>query len=202
MGHDPQDAGHQPHGESAPIALAQTEIDRVGVHGREQEDEGPVPGVLRVVDVEAADRQQGRSEERGPGAGQAPADEVQQGDGEHAEQCRQYSQPELIQRREWLDQVVVEQVYQRPGIVGPELDRVPEGEHLGGLETPGAEPVKAQGEAKQDQTDQHSYCDRPVSPVGFFGAHQPPRRSRMTGRVFSMMRKSSLTDWRRMYSRS
>src|SRR3954470_22316200 len=33
-------------------------------------------------------------------------------------------------------------------------------------------------------------------------SHQPPRRSRMTGTVLSMMRKSSATDWRRMYSRS
>jgi hypothetical protein len=32
--------------------------------------------------------------------------------------------------------------------------------------------------------------------------YQPPRRRSTTGTVFSMMRKSSVTDWRRMYSRS
>ncbi len=43
---------------------------------------------------------------------------------------------------------------------------------------------------------------RPLRVLGGGRFYQPPRRQRMTGMVLSMMRRSSRTLWRRMYSRS
>ena len=114
MGHHRQDGCQDPQGQLARIPVAHPEIDDKRVYGREEEYEGPVPRVLRLIQVIVIDGHE-ESTEEGSSASDQPANrEVEGRHREYSEERRQEPQPQLIEWNQRTYQVVVHEVQQRP----------------------------------------------------------------------------------------
>ena len=96
--------------------------------------------------------------------------------------------PELVERQEGVDQVVVEEVHQRPRVPEAQIDGIPQHEDLVALHPPVSEPVesKADGEERQTREDDDG---RPPLPSAR-GAAGPGTASRAP---FTSARSSSST---------
>src|SRR4051812_40100033 len=103
---------------------------------------------------------------------------------------------------QWPDHVVVQEVEEGSRVPEARVERVAQHEHFVAVESPGAQMQESKNGTENDQSCEKDCGSVCVLPVRVFPSHPPPRRSNTTGTVFSMMRKSSATDWRRMYSRS
>ena len=150
MGHRCQQAGYDPEGKRAGVALADTDIDGVRIHRREQEDQRPVTAELGVEDMQAADGEEQRTEQGGACSDQSPANKIERRDGERSEDGGQKSQTELVERHQGR-QKVVEKVEQGSWVGESRVNRVPQHEDLITVESPVAQPQEAERKGEDGQ---------------------------------------------------
>jgi hypothetical protein len=75
--------------------------------------------------VQPTNGEQEGSEERRPRADQTTSYEVEHRDTESTKCGREQPETKLIQREERVDQIVVEEIHQRPGVRGLYPERIP-----------------------------------------------------------------------------
>ena len=162
-------------GQQAAVPVANTQIEHVRVHGREQKHERPVAAELGVVDEQAAGGDEKRAKERSPRARHPPSHQIERGDGEHSADRRQQPEPELVERHERAYHIMIEEIQERPRVGDTKVDGIPLHENFVGAHAPLTDSVESKGGGEEGQACKDDGGGRPLPLPGGFEGHGLPR---------------------------
>jgi hypothetical protein len=121
--------------------------------------------------VERAECYEKGTEECGPAPDQAPSDQIERRDGKHPKYCGQQPESKLVERYEWADQVMIEEIQKRPRIAETGIQGVPQHEDLVAVETPVGKTPEAKRYSKDGQGGDDYDSREPVTLLRGLGSN-------------------------------